>query len=336
MNLSEYISYNQSVQNTEKSTLWAGLTGALRESLGPVLPNADPHELQRAVESLDKLLHYGFYFDGSEESLNEKIAQVRAARKSVNRQIKQINVQINGEQENLGSYIFLESVGLFDEYLDLARTLRFAPDMSSARHFYYAHRLRETLTALGRDSVRILEIGAGAGNLSMLLLHYGLVKDYTIIDLPEMLLMSGVNLELRAGRECRFLEFPPAEGGRVAHYLVSANQDLAQLFDGIFDVVLNFNSFSEMPPSVVDGYFRTIYRTAKTGAVFMNVNRIQEHRQEDGRVFDMNPLLFPYAKADRILVWNADPFQQFVRQFCRLKAVKTTAIMRVATVHGGC
>lgn len=267
MNLSEYISYNQSVQDAERSTLWTGLTGALRESLGSVFPQCCPHELQRAVENLDKHLHYGFYFDGSEESLNDKIAQVRAARKSVNGQIKQINAQISGKQEELGSYVFLESVGLFDEYLDLARTLRFAPDMSSSRHFYYAYRLREVLRELGRDSARILEIGAGAGNLSMLLLHYGLVKDYTIIDLPEMLLMSGVNLELRAGRECRFLEFPPVERGAspITQYMVSASQDLAQLPDGIFDLVLNFNSFSEMPPSAVDGYFRTIYRTAKTG-----------------------------------------------------------------------
>lgn len=246
-------------------------------------------------------------------------------------------MQINGEQEAFGSYVFLESLGLFDEYLDLARTLQFVPDMSSARHFYYAHRLRGTLKELGLDSVRVLEIGAGAGNLSMLLQHYGLVKDYTIIDLPEMLLMSGVNLEFRAGCECRFLEFPPAKtGGPFTYFMVSANQDLEQLPSGAFDLVLNFNSFSEMPPAVVDGYFATIYRTAKAGAVFMNVNRIQNHRQEDGRVFEMNPLLFPYHKSDRVLVWDADPFQQFVRQFCRLKHVKSTAVVRIATIcHEG-
>jgi len=295
MNLSEYISLNPAPHDAGKSTLWVEFAGTLRESFGEALPTSDPRELLRATAYLDKALHYGFNFSESDEFLNDKITQVQAARNSVNGLIKQINVHINGEQEDFGSYVFLESLGLFDEYLDLARTLHFVPDMSSARHFYYAHRLRGTLKELGLDSVRVLEIGAGAGNLSMLLQHYGLVKDYTIIDLPEMLLMSGVILEFRAGCECRFLEFPPAKiGGPSAYYMVSANQDIEQLPSGVFDLVLNFNSFSEMPPAVVDGYFATIYRTAKAGAVFMNVNRIQNHRQEDGCVFEINPLLFPY------------------------------------------
>lgn len=333
MNLNEYLRVAGSCRYEGKSALWTELSGALKAQLDQMGADDDPRQLRLVMDRLGNELHYGYYHLESVAEVEEKIAEVRAIRKNLSRQLKQINGELEGRLEDVASYVFLDSVDLLDEYLELARSLAFRPDMSSARHFYYAHQLRETLGKRNSCPARVLEIGAGAGNLAMLLSHYGLVADYTIIDLPEMLLMSGNNLESRSGRSCRFQEFPPKSGEQPSFYLISADQDLASIPDGIFDLALNFNSFSEMPPAVVEAYFSTLYRTAKTGAVFMNVNRIQEHRQEDGRVFDMNPLLFPYDPSDRILEWDADPFQQFVRQFCRLKHVKTTAITRMAVVR---
>lgn len=317
-----------------RSTLWTQLSGALRVQLEQPGAQDDPRHLLLAMDRLGDELHYGYFHVDSASELEGFIDEARTLRKRVGRQLKQLHGEWDGRLEDVASWLFLDSIQLLDEYLDLAGTLAIRPDMSSARHFYYARRLRETLRHLGAGPVRVLEIGAGAGNLAMLLFHYGLVADYTIIDLPEMLLMSGVNLEARAGCGCRFLEYPSGLALERRVHLLSADQDLGPLPDETFGLVLNFNSFSEMPPAVVAAYFTTLYRTARSGAVFMNVNRIQEHHQEDGQVYDMNPLLFPYAPGDRVLVWDVDPFQQFVRQFCRAKAVKSTAILRTAIVRG--
>lgn len=334
MNLNEYLQAFKSISYGGRSSLWTELSGALVRQMEKAPAHCDAQLQLETLDQLGKKLHYGYFYAKTAAEMESAITEVRKVRKNIGKQLKQFQGDWCERLEDVASWIFIESVDLLDEYLNLARAMAFKPDMSSARHFYYTNRLRQILRDMARGPMRVLEIGAGAGNLSMLLLHYGLLKDYTIIDLPEMLLMSGLNLKLRLGRECCFLEYPPAVMGRSAHYLVSANQDLAQIPDKIFDLVLNFNSFSEMPPSVVDAYFATLYRTAKPGALFMNVNRIQDHRQEDGRVFEMNPLLFPYDSGDRILVWDVDPFQQFVRQFCRTKAVKSTAIMRSAVLRG--
>jgi hypothetical protein len=333
MNLNEYFRVASSCHYEGKSALWTDLSSALKAQLDQMDAGDDAQQLQLIMDRLGKKLHYGYFHLESATELEEKIAEVRAIRKACSWQLKQINRELEGRLEDIASYVFLDSVDLLDEYLELVGSLAFRPDMSSARHFYYAHQLRETLGKRNNGPARVLEIGAGAGNLAICLNHYGLVADYTIIDLPEMLLMSGINLESSIGCSCRFQEFPPESVSQPSFYMISADKDLASIPDGIFDLALNFNSFSEMPPTEVNAYFSTLYRTTRTGAVFMNVNRIQEHRQEDGHVFEMNPLRFPYDSSARILKWDADPFQQFVRQFCRLKHVKTTAITRMEVVR---
>jgi hypothetical protein len=330
MQLNEFLHVVEKSSYEGRSDLWCRLSGSLNAHIPKDVSDGS---LLQAIDQLGKELHYGFYYTESANDLKQKINLAAAAKKNAIGNLKQLRSVVECDIEDLAAYVFLDQIELFDEYLELARVLSFSPNMSSARHFYYASRICALLKAVGRSTVRVMEIGAGAGNLAILLHHYGLVEDYTINDLPEMLLMSGVNLQMRAGQICRFNEFPASCPSGGANYCIGANERLSAIPDGIFDLVLNFNSFSEMPPSVVNTYFHTIYRTAKTGALFMNVNRIQDHHQSDGRVFKMNPLLFPYHSNDRILTWDVDPFQQFVRQFHRTKAVKSTAIMRIATVR---
>lgn len=332
MNLREFISESASCLYNDKSALWVGLADAMKVHLRDSSV-VDPVSLLQTMDKFGKELHYGYYIAESKQSLNDYIWRAKDIKKKVSRRLKEVHAQCEGNIEDVAAYIFLDSVGLFEQFLDLSQALSFQPDMSSARHFYYVCRLREILSEQGLTSARVLEIGAGAANLAVLLRHYGLVRDYTIIDLPEMLLVSGANLEYRFGHPCRLLEMPTSTDVEGANYLVAANQEMSGLPQDSFDLILNFNSFSEMMPSVVAAYFDSIYRAARDGAVFMNVNRIQEHKQPDGTVFNMNPLLFPYRTSDQIIVLDADPFQQYVRQFCRSRHVKSTAIMRASVIR---
>lgn len=332
MNFQEFVAALLAEDYADKSSLWAELADGLRAQISEASESLGPEALLDAVDRIDSTMHYGFYMARDEAGLRTRISEARAVVKDAGRIMKQQKPTDGPDLETIGSYVFLNAIGLLEGYFSLLETFGVEPDMASARHFYYAYRVRQAMDEVGLEKARVLEIGAGAGNMSMMLHHHGRVADYTVVDLPEMLVMSGANLGVRAGRDCRFMEFPREHCEPGRYHLLSAAQDLSGLPDGVFDLVLNFNSFSEMKPEVVDAYLDTIYRVAHPGALFINVNRIQGHPQDDGSVFEMNPLLFRYRATDEILELNVDPFQQYVRQFFRAKPVKSTAILRIARV----
>jgi|GEM_PF-6991748 len=329
MNFENFLKQREAGGEPSKSGLWVDFTLRLQKAYAPVSRGNRQTWLQ-ALEKMDRTLHYGFYTERSSKNLEKKITKASTLRKEAAATLKKTCFCDQRDAENAAAFVFLHAEGLFDAYLELARSWHVVPDMPSARHFYYAYRIKSLLKEKGLGRARVLEIGAGAGNLSLFLRHLGVVVDYTIIDLPEMLIMAGVYLE--GEQSCRFLEFPSQIPGDSATHLLSAGQNLDRIPSQIFNLVINVNSFSEMPILEVNRYLEMIYRVARPGAIFFNVNRIQKHIQPDGSVFDMNPLLFPYRTTDKIVIWDVDPFQQFVAQFGRAKIPKSTAILRVATV----
>ena len=226
---------------------------------------------------------------------------------------------------------FLEVNGLLDEYLRFITPLRIRSTMSSARHWYYARQLVDlaSRTHPGKPRLDVLEIGAGAGNLAVFLARMGLVASYTIIDLPQMLVHAGFTTQHNLPAvELRF-ECEPAEG---AWTFVSDGMAADVIKPDAFDLCTNFNSFMEMDREVRDGYIALIYRTARDGALFFNVNRRQPALPlPDGGTWDNNPMLFPYHFDDEVLVWEEDPFQTVTRTKFSLST--TLAVTRAAIIH---
>jgi hypothetical protein len=233
--------------------------------------------------------------------------------------------------EHLRAIGFLQLQKLLDEYLAFIEPLGLRSTMSVARHWYYARQVDLWARETHGDDHRfdVLEVGAGAGNLATFLHRMGRVNSYTIIDLPEMLVHSAFTVWSQVpGADLRF-ETTPAPGGWT---FISDGRAKELLTDPAFDLCLNFNSFMEMDQAARDGYFEIIYRAARPGALFVNVNRRQPALPlADGTTWDNNPLLYPYRTDDRILSWEEDRFQTLTRT--KLEVPITLTVTRAGVIR---
>jgi len=238
--------------------------------------------------------------------------------------------------EHASALAFLARRGAIDEYLALLNSLRVRSSMSVARHYWYARQIRELAAehAPGR-ALDIVEIGAGAGNLAVLLQTLGLVRSYVIVDLPELLVHSAYTLtKYMPGVDLHF-EAPSGTttASPSARFSLLTPEQACLLPDDSADLALNFNSFMEMDRDVRDGYLELVYRVGRPGSLFVNVNRRQRALPgRDGVAFDNNPLLYPYRGSDRVLLWEEDEFQTVTR--VRPAKLPSLAIVRAALLVG--
>ena len=176
----------------------------------------------------------------------------------------------------------------------------------TAKLFYVSSVLKSWLRLDPPAGLRVLEIGAGLGNLCVLLQKQLPVRQYVILDLPEMVLLSSITIR----------HFFPDLPIHFAH--LSADpvlripdrgvvfcypQDVSRMPSDVFDLAVNVDSFQEMTAAQIDDYFLFVQRTTKDGGLVLNLNR----RTQVGD-FHNNPLLYPYAPANEILTWESDPF----------------------------
>lgn len=233
--------------------------------------------------------------------------------RSIAKQLDPGRMEIDkGTWEHVRSIGFLQRQGLLDDYLAFIEPLRVRSTMSTARHWYYARQVDNWATGTHGDGpLDVLEIGAGAGNLAVFLARMGRVRSYTIVDLPQMLVHSSFTAQEHIPEiDLRFEEAP-----RRGAWTFIPDGAADRLLDReAFDLCLNFNSFMEMDRDARDRYLDVIYRTARPGALFVNVNRRQPALPlPDGSAWDNNPLLYPYRMDDRILAWEEDRFQTITR-----------------------
>jgi len=237
-----------------------------------------------------------------------------------------------GDWEHAVSLRFLDRHGVVDEYVALLDRLGVRSSMSAARHFWYARHTRELarLHAPARP-LDVLEIGAGAGNLGVMLHLGGMVRSYTIVDLPELLVHSAYTITKYVPEADLRFGTPAGDvaGDGPAVFALLTPAEAAQLPDDSADVALNFNSFMEMDLEARDAYLELVYRTGRPGALFLNVNRRQRALPgRGGEPVDNNPLLYPYRASDRVLLWEEDEFQTVTRM--RPGRLSSLAIIRAA------
>lgn len=218
---------------------------------------------------------------------------------------------------------FLDTIALYDSYVQFCGEHRFSADFGAARAYYNVwnvfHLLKHLELVRAGESLRVLEIGAGAGMFGLFLSKLVPKIDYTIVDLPQMLEFSRYNLELLAP-QTKFRFLSPGE--------------LADVPEASFDCTVNFNSFMEMDRDTVAHYFDQIYRTSRCGALHFNINRVQPNLVESsGMKFLNNPLLYPYRHDDAVIFWDTDPFQVFTR-FSYGGLTESQAYTRAAVLGG--
>lgn len=228
---------------------------------------------------------------------------------------------------------FLDKQGLLQDYLGVLSELGISSSFSNVRHFYYAHQIQTMTTEHWPGQQHdFLEIGAGAGNLAVFLAKYDLVRSYTIVDLPEMLVNAAYtvtnylpNYDIQFSTDDQ--QFEPVE--KTVSFVPASH--VHSLKNTCFSVALNFNSFMEMDQQAIHGYFDLIYRCCKPNSLFINVNRRQRALpQRDGTHFDNNPLLYPYRPTDQVLQWEEDTLQQVMRS--GYGVTPSLAVLRAALI----
>lgn len=318
--------WEQALEGLHKSPTYANL-----EELGP----AD-------LEAIVQYMSFGFGdlsrgvsdFSQDDEYINavDLVENIRTAMRTVSADHFGVDKH---QWEHAAALHFLTKRGLLKQYEEFLRPLRIKSSMSVARHFFYKWQIEQLAAEhLGRRPLDVLEIGAGAGNLAYFLHLSGLVRSYCIIDLPEMLLNSSYTISKYvpdAAIMFNDVSYDQPSDGAPRFFFI-APQLTGIVPDMTYDLCLNVNSLAEMDELARDRYVAQVYRVGKKNALFYNVNRHNRTLpQRDGTLFDNNPLLYPYRPADRVLIWEEDPFQTATR--AAYGTTPSLAITRAAIIN---
>lgn len=197
--------------------------------------------------------------------------------------------------------------GLWEGYVAFCREHGFVPGgLNSMKCFYVAAQLQREFDKGGPADV--LEIGGGIGSLAVVMLGAPGIRQYVIVDLPEMILNSSIAVRaLYPDLPAYFLypgsadKYKPGERG----IYFCAAEVVDTIDDDSFEAAINVDSFQEMTEAQVQLYLGLVQRTVRNGGVFLNLNRRKFLRPES---FDNNPLMYPYARDNVIRRWETDYF----------------------------
>ena len=128
---------------------------------------------------------------------------------------------------------------------------------TTPEYVYVAWKIKQALlSGPERSAADFLEIGAGFGGTALFLFRLlgDQIRQYTIIDLPEMNCLQGYFLAQALGHDRIALCHEPVSGHAVVRVLPT---DALEHCPNV-DVIFNENSFPEIPPDVALRYIRWI------------------------------------------------------------------------------
>lgn len=121
----------------------------------------------------------------------------------------------------------------------------------------------------------VVEIGAGFGRTAQALIKLvGNIRKYTIVDIPEVLSLSTNYLEKVLSKE----EFAKLEFVNALS-LTKIRHDFQQV-----DLIINIDSFQEMPQETIDYYFEIIINNSN---FFYSKNAVGKYRPESIGLYDI-------------------------------------------------
>lgn len=135
-----------------------------------------------------------------------------------------------------------------------------------------------------RGSVRIVEIGAGFGNLAQSIARIVGDVDYTIVDLPESMIYSTIWLSAASGRRCTVVrEGAPLDAQRGPGFTFVPNHMLEEFLPqlGEVDLVINCMSLSEMSLEQVAYYGDCVRELIGQGGLFYEQNYLLPNLHTD-------------------------------------------------------
>jgi len=192
--------------------------------------------------------------------------------------------------------------------LVVAEERRYRPDFF--RHLGTIIRFRQAIS--GAPIRRVLELGAGTGNLARLFVHYFPGVRYVIIDLPDTLIYSFMYLRLNFPEaRCRFIESaaPLSESDIDAYDFLFCPVGLEEAFSGLqFDACVNTASLGEMRAEAVRYWFN-FFQNRLSALHILSVNRFLNTIRpgEHSWRIDENTSALCFDRDWEVLDWELDP-----------------------------
>lgn len=328
------------------SLFWEGLIQKFKSNHLQNLERASDAELEQIIRSFNSNAKMGYCFDDLPPSIPE-LAQWPIYKRALNRGRSMLALRrtlspwladrlaSKSLWEHMYALQVLRELNLLEAYEQFISPLGIQSSMPVARHFFYKTKIQQLASQyLEKPLLDVCEIGAGAGNLAFFLHNSGIIRNYVIVDLPEVLILSAYTLRkyIPNARLVFADELDAISLSEEGQFVFVPAQNVDRLPNSTFDLCLNLNSFQEMDESARDHYIRTFYRVGGKNALFFNCNRRTRHLpQRDNVSFDNNPLLYPYADSDRVLTWEECPFNELAR--LRYNFCANIAIMRAALIN---
>ncbi len=123
---------------------------------------------------------------------------------------------------------------------------------------YHAIKAKEIYNLI--KGKNILEIGAGVGRTAYFSYKMGMTN-YAIVDIPMSLVGSACYLAATLGEDAIWLEGEPKSDRKGKISLISPAKLLSSKDN--FDVVLNIDSFTEMPHEIFTQYINYLFKHSK-------------------------------------------------------------------------
>ena len=236
---------------------------------------------------------------------------------------------------------FLKKTGVNPEELPayFKDTTKIKYNYNSLKNFYFFKKLTAHVDLRKKKSLRVIEVGAGAANLAMLISKCRADQDqlYVIVDLPEMILVSSHEIAkyLPTAKQVLPHEFDETfdfKDFKGHNFLFLIPQQLEKLPSDQFDLCINVESFAEMNPEIAFDYLRSFYRCLGNNGKLFVCNR--ENRTIDTDRSALKVLSFwsyPFQDTDEILLQEYCPMRDAIyhitrRNINRISAVKKAPV----------
>jgi hypothetical protein len=202
---------------------------------------------------------------------------------------------------------YLKKKSLFTNYARFCKKFNFSIHGAGIKA-YYISSIVEKFLKEKTSNLNIMEIGGGLGNLATILNYRFHIKNYLIVDLPDMLLNSSLILHTIFPEIPIYFIHPNSDikinlENRAIYLCVP--ESIYQIPRSAFDVAINIDSFQEMKEDQIKSYIELIQQILRNDGYFLNLNRRKFLSDEK---FDNNPLLYPYFRNNIVKIWETDNF----------------------------